>query len=169
MYRRMFLLSVLLTFVPLLISAELFAQADVVEKRQKLMKDNGASAKAIKAAAEAKDYVTIEAKARDIMSNGDKVLDLFRAGRNAEKTKAKPEIWDKWEEFSNNPPKVRKAAGDLAEAAKAKDDQAITTRIKTLAEACASCHNTFRTEQYSKSLPGVSGGQVVISISALAR
>jgi len=149
MYRRKFYWGVLFALLSLVISAELFAQADAVEKRQQLMKDNGAATKAIKAAADAKDYATLEAKAKDIISNGDKVLDLFRKDRTAEKTKAKTKIWENWDEFSNNPRKVKKAAGELADAARTRDDQAITKKVKALGDACASCHKAFRAEKYS--------------------
>ena len=132
----------------LLITSQLFAQADMVEKRQKLTKSNGEAAKAIKAAAEAKDYATIEAKAKDIMGNGDKILDFFPKGSTQGKTKAKPEIWDKWEEFSKNPVRVKKAASEVADAAKAKDDEAIAVKVKALGDACGSCHKAFRAEKY---------------------
>jgi len=149
MYRSKFYWGAFFALLALVISTELFAQADVVEKRQQLMKDNGAATKAIKAAVDAKDYATIEAKAKDIISNGDKVLDLFRKDRTAEKTKAKAEIWENWDEFSNNPRKVKKAAGELADAARTRDDQAITKKVKALGDACASCHKAFRAEKYS--------------------
>jgi len=149
MYRSKFYWGAFFALLALVISTELFAQADVVEKRQQLMKDNGAATKAIKAAVDAKDYATIEAKAKDIISNGDKVLDLFRKDRTAEKTKAKAEIWENWDEFSNNPRKVKKAAGELADAARIRDDQAITKKVKALGDACASCHKAFRAEKYS--------------------
>src|SRR2546427_5502924 len=112
------------------------------------MKSNGEAAKAIKAAAEAKDYATIEAKAKGIMGNGDKILDFFPKGSTQGKTKAKPEIWDKWEEFSKNPVRVKKAASELADAAKAKDDEAIAVKVKALGDACGSCHKAFRAEKY---------------------
>ena len=149
MYRSKFYWGAFFALLALVISTELFAQADVVEKRQQLMKDNGAATKAIKAAVDAKDYATIEAKAKDIISNGDKVLDLFRKDRTAEKTKAKAEIWENWDEFSNNPGKVKKAAGELADAARTRDDQAIAKKVKALGDACASCHKAFRAEKYS--------------------
>lgn len=149
MYRGKFYWGAFFALLSLVISTELFAQADVVDKRQQLMKDNGAATKAIKAAADAKDYATIEAKAKDIISNGDKVLDLFRKDRTAEKTKAKAEIWENWDEFGNNPRKVKKAAGELADAARTRDDQAITKKVKALGDACASCHKAFRAQKYS--------------------
>jgi cytochrome c556 len=150
MHQSKFLWGVVFTLAAVFNSTELFAETDAVAKRQKLMKDNGAAAKAIKAAAEAKDYATIEAKAKNIISNGDKVLDLFPKGMTAEKTKARPEIWEQWDEFSNNPGKVKKAATELASAARAKDDKAISVKVKALGSACASCHESFRAEKYSK-------------------
>ena len=133
----------------LFIAQELFAQADVVEKRQTLMKSNSAATKAIKGAVESKDYATVETKAKEIMGNMDRVLDLFPKGSTKGKTKAKAEIWDKWDDFSKTPGKVKKAAGDLADAAKAKDDAAVEAKVKALGAACKSCHEPFRAEKYA--------------------
>lgn len=150
MIRGKLFLGALFGFLTLLITCQLFAQAEVIEQRQKLMKSNGEATKAIKAAAAAKDYATVQAKAKDIIANGDKVLDIFRKEATQGKTKAKPEIWDKWEEFSKNPAKVKKAASELADAAKSKDDGAITVKVKALGDACASCHKVFRAEKYAE-------------------
>lgn len=144
---RKFLWAIVFAFLSLFISSQLFAQSDVIEKRQKLMKSNGAASKAIKKAVEEKAYATIETKAKDIMGNMDQVLDLFPKGSTSEKSKAKPDIWDKWDEFSKNPGKVKKAAGELAEAAKAKDDAAVGAKVKALGAACGACHKAFRAEK----------------------
>lgn len=135
----------LFALLSLFISSQLFAQ-EVIEKRQKLMKGNSAAAKAIKGAVETKDYATIETKAKDIMGNMDKVLDLFPKGSTSEKSRALPAIWDKWDEFSKNPGKVKKAASDLADAAKAKDEK-IGEKVKALGDACGGCHKNFRAEE----------------------
>jgi cytochrome c556 len=131
-------------------AAELFAQADVIEKRQKLMKSNSADAKAIKAAAESKDYATIQTKAKDIMGNAEKIVAAFPKGSTVGKTKAKPEIWEKPDEFAKNPKALSKAASELADAAKAKDDAAIAVKVKALGEVCGNCHKNFRAEKYSE-------------------
>ena len=131
----------------LFLAPQLFAQDDVIEKRQKLMKSNGADAKAIKAAVEQKDYATIETKAKNIGNNMEKVNDLFPKGSTSEKSRALPAIWEKWDEFSKNPGKVKKAADELADAAKAKDDAAIPAKLKALGDACGSCHKNFRAEE----------------------
>lgn len=150
MIRNDLLFGVLFGFLMLLVTSQVFAQADVIEQRQKLMKSNGESTKAIKAAAEAKDYAVIETKAKDIIANGDKVLDIFRKEATQGKTKAKPEIWQKWDQFSKYPGNVKKAAAELVDAARAKNDETIAVRVKALGEACASCHKVFRAETYAE-------------------
>jgi cytochrome c556 len=130
-----------------LIAPQAFAQQDVIEKRQKLMKGNGADAKAIKGALESKDYATIETKAKDIGNNMDKVVDLFPKGSTSDKSRALPAIWEKWDDFSKHPGQVKKAANDVAAAAKAKDDAALPAKVKALGDACGSCHKNFRAEE----------------------
>lgn len=150
MDQRRFLWAGLFVFLSLFISSQLFAQEDMVEKRQKLMKSNSASAKAIKGAVEAKDYATIETKAKEIMGNMDRVLDLFPKGSTQGKTKAKAEIWEKWDEFSKNPAKLKKAASELADAAAAKDHAKVEAAYKAVGGVCGDCHKAYRAEKYSE-------------------
>ncbi|HEY1266641.1 MAG TPA: cytochrome c [Candidatus Binatia bacterium] len=146
MHRRLFQAMFLMVAV-VLIAPQAFAQQDVIEKRQKLMKGNGADAKAIKGALESKDYATIETKAKDIGNNMDKVVDLFPKGSTSDKSRALPAIWEKWDDFSKHPGQVKKAANDVAAAAKAKDDAALPAKVKALGDACGSCHKNFRAEE----------------------
>ncbi|HEY1373516.1 MAG TPA: cytochrome c [Candidatus Binatia bacterium] len=146
MHRRLFQ-ALFLTLAVVLIVPQAFAQQDVIEKRQKLMKGNGADAKAIKGALESKDYATIETKAKDIGNNMDKVNDLFPKGSTSDKSRALPAIWEKWDDFSKHPGQVKKAANDVAAAAKAKDDAALPAKVKALGDACGSCHKNFRAEE----------------------
>ena len=146
MHQRLFQ-TVFFALAVVLFAPHAFAQQDAIEKRQKLMKENGAAAKAIKGALESKDYATIETKAKDIGNNMDKVNDLFPKGSTSDKSRALPAIWEKWDEFSKNPAKVKKAANDVADAAKAKDDGALAAKVKALGEACGGCHKNFRAEE----------------------
>jgi cytochrome c556 len=150
MIKGKFLMGTLMGFAVLLISAQLFAQADVIEKRQKAMKGNSDNAKAIKAAVEKKDYATVELKAKDIMGTAEKIPSLFPKGSTVGKTKAKPEIWEKPDDFSKAAKNLSKAANDLADAAKAGDDAAVTAKVKSLGDACGACHKNFRAEKYSE-------------------
>jgi cytochrome c556 len=148
MVRGKIILALLTGWLTFTAASQLFAQADVIEKRQKAMKGNSEAAKAIKAAVESKDYSTIEMKAKDIMGTAEKIPDLFPKGSTKGKTKAKAEIWDNWDDFQKNAKNLRKATSELADAAKAKDDAAITVKVKAVSEACGTCHKAFRAEKY---------------------
>ena len=134
-------------FLTLAVSSQAFAQVD---KRQALMKNNSANAKAIKAAVESKDYATVEAKAKDIMGNADKIVGFFPKGSDTGKTKAKPEIWEKPDEFSKDAKNLSKSASELASAAKAGNAADVDVKVKALGEACNSCHKQFRAEKYAE-------------------
>jgi cytochrome c556 len=134
----------------LAVSTQVFAQADVIQKRQDAMKGNSAAAKAIKGAVETKDYATVEAKAKDIMGTADKIVSLFPKGSTTGKTKAKPEIWEKPDEFSKAAKNLSKSADELASAAKAGNAADVDVKVKALGEACNSCHKQFRAEKYAE-------------------
>lgn len=150
MIGRKLITSATIGLAALLVCSQLFAQADVIQKRQKLMKSNSADAKAIKAAVAKKDYAAVEVKAKDIMGNADKIVAAFPKGSTVGKTKAKPVIWEKPADFAKHAKNLAKAAGELADAAKAGDDAAVTAKVKTLGDACASCHKAFRAKKYSE-------------------
>ena len=134
----------------LAVSTQVFAQADVIQKRQDAMKGNSAQAKAIKGAVETKDYATVEAKAKDIMGTADKIVSLFPKGSTTGKTKAKPEIWEKPDDFSKAAKNLSKSADELASAAKAGNAADVDVKVKALGEACNSCHKQFRAEKYAE-------------------
>jgi len=147
MLQKKYLLGGVAVFAALLFSVQVFAQVD---KRQALMKDQSASAKAIKGAVEAKDYATVEAKARDIMGTADKIVGFFPKGSDTGKTKATPAIWEKSDDFGKAAKNLNKAASELASAAKAKDEAAVTAKVKGVSDACGGCHKAFRAEKYAE-------------------
>ena len=137
-------------FTTLVFSSQAFAQADVIEKRQQLMKGQSADAKAIKGAVESKDYATVEAKAKDLMGSSAKIVDVFPKGSTKGKTKATAAIWEKWDEFGASAKNLTKAAGELAAAAKSGDAGAVEAEVKAVSGACGNCHKPFRAEKYSE-------------------
>jgi cytochrome c556 len=150
MVRGKFALGVLCGFLTLASYSQVFGQADVIEKRQKAMKTNSADAKAIKAAVEAKDYATIEVKAKEIMGTAEKIPGLFPKGSTTGKTKATAAIWEKSDDFAKDAKNLGRAASELAAAAKSKDDAEIGVKVKALGEACNACHKTFRADKYAE-------------------
>jgi cytochrome c556 len=147
---RKLLTGALFGAAALAFSTQAFAQADAIEKRQKLMKAQSAAAKEIKAAVESKNYATVEAKAKDIMGTADQIPSAFPKGSTTGKTKAKDEIWEKNEEFVKQAKTLSKNASELAAAAKAGNDADVGTKVKALGETCSSCHKQFRAEKYSE-------------------
>ncbi|MBI2229847.1 MAG: cytochrome c [Deltaproteobacteria bacterium] len=109
--------------------SNLFAQQYTIQKRKDLKNENYDALKAVKRAVEEKDYATIAVKARDIMGTMDKVLDASRKGSAGEKSRAKPEIWEKWDQFSKLPVRGKDVAGALAKAAAAKDEAAVQAQF----------------------------------------
>ncbi len=140
----------LLTVLSLFVSSQLFAQQDVVKKRKNFMDDNYDALKAIKRAVPEKDYATIQIKAKHIMDNMDKLVDYFPKG-SMDDSRALPVIWEKWDEFSKLPLKVKDVSGALAKAAADKDDKKLQAEFKALGPdgpfrsgACYQCHKQFR-------------------------
>lgn len=150
MHQRKFLRAGLFLLLSLFISSDLFAQEEVIKKRKAFMNSLYDSLKAIKKGVAEKDYGTIELKAKDIMENIVKYPDHFPKGSTSEKSRAKSEIWEKWDDFSKRPLKVKDVAGALAGAAAAKDEDEVQRQFKALGPespfrsgACFDCHKDF--------------------------
>ena len=125
--------------------------ADAIAERQKLMKDNGAQAKAIN------DYLEsgtgtaadVAAHAEAIKANAVKIVGFFVPGTsiddNVAKTAAKKEIWDSFDEFKAAAAKLGDLAGALQAAAGTGDNQKIADAFGTMGkEGCGGCHSKFR-------------------------
>jgi cytochrome c556 len=143
-----FLTGALFGFATLAFSTQAFAQAEVNEKRQKLMKSQSAAVKEIKAAVESKNYATVEAKAKVIMGTSDQIPSAFPKGSTTGKTKAKAEIWEKNDDFVKHAKALGKSAGELAAAAKAGNDAEVDVKVKAMGDACGACHKAFRAAKY---------------------
>ena len=137
-------LAVLFGLLSFFISTQLFARADVIEKRKKLMKANSAANKALKKAFAMEDYATVEAKAKIIAGNAAMILDLFPKGSTGEDSRAKPEIWEKWDEFGKKVAALNGAATALANETMTQDMMKVGPKMKALGAACGSCHKPFR-------------------------
>jgi cytochrome c556 len=139
-----------LSLLFLLASSRVFAQEEQIQKRRLLMENNNdAVVKALSNAVKENNFAEIQVKVKEIMENMDKVPELFPPGSLSEKSRAKAEIWQKWDEFTKHPAKVKKAAQELGDAARAKDEVEVKAKFKALGDACASCHNSFRAPKKS--------------------
>ena len=126
-------------------SGSMIGSGDVVADRQRLMKLNGANWKDIQAKGKAGDIKAIAVNAETLALNAEHIPALFPKGSLTDKSKAKPEIWQQWDQFKRASKNLETWAVRLRDAAsddKADEAQAI---IKDFGkEACGGCHTPFR-------------------------
>ena len=127
-------------------STSKMGSGDVVADRQRLMKlqrrqlgghpgqgEGRATSKAIAVNAE-----TLAIDAQQIPA-------LFPEGSLTEKSKAKPEVWQKWAEFEAAAKNLETQAEKLRDAARAKNEQLTQDLVKDFGrQACGTCHTPFR-------------------------
>jgi cytochrome c556 len=118
---------------------------DVVADRQRLMKLQGASWADIQAKAKAGNIEGIAVNAETLAMTAQQIPGLFPEGSGTEKSKAKPEIWQKWPEFERAAKNLEVQAEKLRDASKAKNEQLTQDLVKDFGRnACGTCHTPFR-------------------------
>jgi cytochrome c556 len=118
---------------------------DVVADRQRVMKLQGASWADIQAKAKAGNIEAIAVNAETLALTAQQIPTLFPEGSLTEKSKAKPEVWQKWAEFEAAAKNLETQAAKLRDAARAKNEQLTQDLVKDFGrQACGTCHTPFR-------------------------
>lgn len=126
-------------------SASKMGSGDVVADRQRLMKSVGANWGDIQAKAKAGSIESVAVNAEVLALYSQEIPTLFPAGSGTEKSKAKPEIWQKWPEFEAAAKNLGMQAEKLRDAARAKNEQLTQDLVKDFGrQACGTCHTPFR-------------------------
>ena len=126
-------------------SASKMGSGDVVADRQRLMKSVGANWGDIQAKAKAGSIESVAVNAEVLALYAQEIPTLFPAGSGTEKSKAKPEIWQKWPEFEAAAKNLGMQAEKLRDAARAKNEQLTQDLVKDFGrQACGTCHTPFR-------------------------
>ncbi|PYN14072.1 MAG: hypothetical protein DME05_16585 [Candidatus Rokuibacteriota bacterium] len=119
--------------------------SDVVADRQRLMKLNGASWADAQAKLKAGNAEAVAVNAETMALIATQITALFPEGSLTEKSKAKPEIWQKWPEFEYVVMNYAMQAEKLRDAARSKDLAATEAVAKEFGrQACGTCHQPFR-------------------------
>lgn len=129
-------------------------KADVIKTRQEFMASQQKAVNAVTAFGKgtgdrqaAIDGVnTLLAKSTEL---GEKLAAFFPPGTSTVdfpgKTYAKPEIWQEWDKFQANPPKLHDAELKFLDTVKTADAKTVGTAMSTLyRESCNGCHTDFR-------------------------
>jgi cytochrome c556 len=130
---------------PMMGSHPTVGSGDLIADRQRLMKLNGASWQDTQNKFKAGQIEAIAVNAETMAINGRHIIALFPKGSLSDKSKAKPEIWQKWPEFDAAAQNMVSWSERLREAARAKDAQGVETIMKDFGrQACGACHTPFR-------------------------
>jgi len=118
---------------------------ELVAERQQVMKQNGDAWKNVQDNAKAGNWPAVAANADIISKNAAKIPSLFPQGSMTEKSKAKPEIWQKWAEFEATAKKMETEGAKLRDVAQTGNAQGTNDMIKDFGRnACGACHTPFR-------------------------
>lgn len=122
---------------------------EAIKERQALMKQQGGDLKEISAYAKGGgDQATAQAKAADLIEQAKKIPSLFPAGSSlaafADKTAAKPEIWENFDKFKTLAADLEAQTVKLADAVKSGDQAAVGAQLGATGKACGACHSDFR-------------------------
>jgi cytochrome c556 len=128
-----------------LTTAQPKSPVEVVAERQQLMKQNGDAWKNIQDNAKTANWAVVAANAEIISKNAARIPSLFPEGSLTDKSKAKPEIWQKWPEFESTAKKMETEAARLQSTAAGGNGQGSEDIIKDFGRnACGACHTPFR-------------------------
>lgn len=118
---------------------------DVVADRQRVMKLQGASWADIQAKAKAGNIEAIAVNAETLAMTARQIPALFPEGSLTDKSKAKPDVWQKWPEFQAAAKNLEAQAEKLRDAARGKHEQLTQDIVKDFGRtACGTCHTPFR-------------------------
>jgi cytochrome c556 len=128
--------------------AQMIGSGDAVADRQRLMKLNGASARDMNDKLKAGQIEAIAVNAETIAISAQHIPSLFPKGSLTDKSKAKPDVWEKWSEFEAAAKNLEAKASELRDAARAKDQPKVEALMKDFGRnACGTCHTPFRQPQ----------------------
>jgi cytochrome c556 len=126
-------------------STQTKSSAQYVEDRQKLMKAHGDAWQNVQDGAKAGNLQAVASNADAMANNAKQIPALFPEGSMTEKSKAKPEIWQKKAEFDAAAKKMETESVKLRDTARTGNAQATNDIIKDFGRnTCGSCHTPFR-------------------------
>jgi cytochrome c556 len=117
---------------------------ETIAFRTYLMENIGDNAKELDKKAKAGQIALAKVNAQAIALHATRIPDLFPQGSTSATSRAKDEIWQKWDEFTKASDALKTETDRLAVMiAEGKTDEA-TTQTKKVFGACKSCHDSFR-------------------------
>jgi cytochrome c556 len=118
---------------------------DVIAFRTYLMENVGDNAKELNDKIKAGKLKEAKLNAQAIALHSTRIADLFPKGSMSETSRAKAEIWQKWDEFEKSAGALRNEADQLVLVIADGKADAVKGQLKKVFGECKSCHDNFRT------------------------
>jgi cytochrome c556 len=120
------------------------AYADIIAERKENFRGNVKSLKLIQPAMADGDMETISTEAKAIADWAKVMHEFFPDGSDMGDTKARPAIWENWDDFLAKATANQDAALTLAELAAAGDQDALPGAFGALSKTCGDCHKLYK-------------------------
>ncbi len=117
---------------------------DVIAFRTYLMESIGDNAKELNDKIKAGKIKEAKVNAQSIALHSTRIADLFPKGSTSETSRAKDEIWQKWDDFVKASNEFRTNVDALGAATADNNAEEAKTRLKKVFADCKSCHTNFR-------------------------
>lgn len=123
---------------------------DVIALRTYLMENVGDNAKELDKKLKAGDVAAAKVNAQAIALHSTRVAELFPQGSTSAKSRAKDEIWQKWDEFVKSADSMKTEADQLAVTIAGGKADEVAGQAKKMFGSCKSCHDNFRKPEEKK-------------------
>jgi cytochrome c556 len=117
---------------------------DVIAFRTYLMESIGDNAKEMNDKIKAGKIKEARVNAQSIALHSTRITDLFPKGSTSETSRAKDEIWQKWDDFVKTAEEFRTNIDALGVATADNNTEEAKTQLKKVFANCKSCHTDFR-------------------------
>lgn len=138
-------LAVVVTAGCVIGSQRMIGTGDLVFDRQRLGRVQAEQLGEIRAKFKAGNIQGVAVNAEVIAITAMQIPSLFPEGSLTAKSRAKPEIWQRWSEFEAGAKNLTIWSERLRDAARVSDERIVADAMKDFDRvACGSCHDAFR-------------------------
>ena len=126
-------------------SQRMIGTGDLIFDRQRLGRVQGEQLAEMQSKFKAGDIQGIAVNAEVIAITAMQIPSLLPEGSLTDKSRAKPEIWQRWSEFEASAKNLAIWSERLRDAARAQDERVVADIMKDFSRvACRVCHDAFR-------------------------
>lgn len=142
-FSTVFTLLVIASF-SLKVAAQEGRDKAIIEERSELMGSVRDTFQPLRSMVMAGAFEVVVIKSGELHELAQKITTTFSKKALSSESRAKKEIWNDWESFSQKAKEFTEEVAGLQKAAKASNAKKTEGRVKKALAACKSCHRSFR-------------------------